>query len=314
MSGIARVVGIIIVIGIFAVGCSTDNNPTSSTMADNTTLNRAPVDSGIAALGDYVWFDENMDGIQGDPLTEPGIEGAKVYLLTCAGDVLDSTVTDEEGFYCFQDLTFGDSALSYALQFVFPEDDEFGPKTDEVTPYLPIWLGTAGGAESFEVTDDTTAYEVLCQNVYGKPNNGITKLYAQLLAAKLNIADGADPADIQATVDAADAFLADYSWEDWNGLDKDLKDSVNTWKDLLDDYNNGIIGPGHCQNEWFFSEPDQGGDDALDSDADPATGLTGCTSFVDPIFDDTWDAGMYLVIDEGCTHSKGYWKNHIFVD
>ncbi|MCM2272767.1 MAG: DNRLRE domain-containing protein [candidate division Zixibacteria bacterium] len=125
----------------------------------------------------------------------------------------------------------------------------FGPQADEVTQYLPIWLGTAAGAKSRLVNTAQLAVDYLSQNVYGTPKNGITKLYAQLLGAKLSIADGADATDIAATIAAADAFLAANDYSDWNGLSKAQKALVLSWHDTLDAYNNGMIGPGHCFGE-----------------------------------------------------------------
>jgi hypothetical protein len=122
-----------------------------------------------------------------------------------------------------------------------------GRQPDEVTPLLPIWLGDAGGANSLLVDDAATAVAVLSQKSFGSPSNGITKLYAQLLAAKLNIAAGALADDASNTIAAADAFLSDHTWSDWNSLDQAAKSSVLDWKDLLDGYNNGEVGPGACR-------------------------------------------------------------------
>ncbi len=92
----------------------------------------------------------------------------------------------------------------------------------------------------------TIAYNVLRQRVYGSPSNGITKLYAQLLGAKLSIADGAGDGAVAMAIAAADAFLASHDWTDWNGLSTAQKDMVMAWHGMFDDYNNGEIGPGHC--------------------------------------------------------------------
>lgn len=122
----------------------------------------------------------------------------------------------------------------------------FGPQDNVVSPLLPLWLGTAGGTKSIEVSDSTIARDILTQHVYGEPSNGITKLYAQMLGAKLNFANGADDGAVAAAVAAADAFLANHDWNNWDGLDKATQKQVNGWKSIFDDYNNGIIGPGHC--------------------------------------------------------------------
>jgi hypothetical protein len=125
----------------------------------------------------------------------------------------------------------------------------FGPQEDVVTPLLPLWLGTPNGDESVLVDSARVAYDILTQHVYGEPSNGVTKLYAQLLAAKLNIAAGADGEDVEDVIADADEFLAEFSWEDWGDLTREQRQMVLNWKDTLDAYNNGFIGPGHCGEE-----------------------------------------------------------------
>lgn len=132
----------------------------------------------------------------------------------------------------------------------------FGPQDDMVTALLPIWLGDDDGDESLAVTDAATAVAVLEMRTYGRPNNGITKLYAQLLAAKLNVAAGADGSAVADVVDAADDFLAAHDWSAWSGLSRDDQHMVLDWMSMLDDYNNGYVGPGHCD--------DGDGDHAMD--------------------------------------------------
>lgn len=125
----------------------------------------------------------------------------------------------------------------------------FGPQADMVTPLLPQWLGTAGGSKSIQVTSAAQAVQFLSfrgsNNVFNA-SNGINKLYAQLLGAKLNIANGADGSVVSAIIAAADAFLANHNSTDWNSLSKAQRNLVLLWASALDDYNNGLIGPGHC--------------------------------------------------------------------
>jgi hypothetical protein len=120
-----------------------------------------------------------------------------------------------------------------------------GNQDDEVTPLLPIWLGDAGGAESVQVTTNVMAHQILDRRFCSSRNNGVGKLYAQLLAAKLNFASGASPDAVTDVVFDADAWLADHGCGDWGD---DVSDMVLGWKDTLDDYNNGRIGPGHCDD------------------------------------------------------------------
>jgi hypothetical protein len=53
-------------------------------------------------IGNYVWMDINLDGIQ-DP-TEPALSNVPVS-LTCSGEVIGETKTDDQGHYYFGGLT-----------------------------------------------------------------------------------------------------------------------------------------------------------------------------------------------------------------
>tara|TARA_Y100001933_G_C19015145_1_gene571172 strand:+ start:9212 stop:20929 length:11718 start_codon:yes stop_codon:yes gene_type:complete len=66
------------------------------------------------SIGDRVWQDSNANGIQ--DAGEPGIAGVTVNLLDDQGDVLDSTQTDSDGGYVFNDLPDG----SYSVDFDLP--------------------------------------------------------------------------------------------------------------------------------------------------------------------------------------------------
>ena len=125
----------------------------------------------------------------------------------------------------------------------------FGPQDDVLSMHLPIYLGDMGGSKTLDVTTAAIAVDVLKMKTYGSNNNGITKLYAQLLAAKLNFASGASDGDVADYVTDADAFLADHDYMDWDGLSDDDKDMVMMWQGSFDDYNNGDIGPGHCADD-----------------------------------------------------------------
>lgn len=124
----------------------------------------------------------------------------------------------------------------------------FGPQDDVVTPLLPIWLGDPGGAKSYLVTTAGMAVDFLGQHYYCHPDNGITKLYAQLLGAKLNIANGAGPNSVGNTISKADEFLADNNCDDWDGLSSSKQKCILRWHKKLDEYNNGLVGPGHCDS------------------------------------------------------------------
>ncbi|HEX3037436.1 MAG TPA: hypothetical protein VHO94_00395 [Oscillospiraceae bacterium] len=128
----------------------------------------------------------------------------------------------------------------------------FGPQPDVVTPLLPVLLGTSGGA--LTVTVDSTAKAVSILNFGGSNGvidaaNGINRLYAQLLAAKLNIKSGADSSAIGSTIASADAFLATHNSLSWATLSRANRNLVNSLQATLESYNTGVIGPGHCSEQ-----------------------------------------------------------------
>jgi uncharacterized repeat protein (TIGR01451 family) len=58
---------------------------------------------GFAGIGDYVWWDQNHDGLQTPG--EPGFAGVTVNLLDASGGLLATTTTDATGLYRFDHLT-----------------------------------------------------------------------------------------------------------------------------------------------------------------------------------------------------------------
>jgi hypothetical protein len=57
----------------------------------------------------------------------------------------------------------------------------------------------------------------------------------QLITAELNVGGGAAPATIAATIAAANA-----------GYTSATKSQLSNWTNTLDDFNNGKLGPNHC--------------------------------------------------------------------
>jgi hypothetical protein len=107
------------------------------------------VDAGIystrAALGDYVWFDANSDGIQ--DATEKGIAGITVTLYDAANVAVTSAVTDQNGRYFFSNLnpgtyTVGFSTIPTKLAFTLTDvvaagdaaDSDVDPATGKTGP------------------------------------------------------------------------------------------------------------------------------------------------------------------------------------
>jgi hypothetical protein len=86
------------------------------------------------------------------------------------------------------------------------------------------------------------------QAIFDTPaqGNGLISLAHQLIAAKLNIANGADGSSVAATIASADAMIGGLIVPPV-GAGSLATSTVSSLKTTLDNYNNGLIGPGHCQ-------------------------------------------------------------------
>ena len=86
------------------------------------------------------------------------------------------------------------------------------------------------------------------QAIFDTPaqGNGLIALAHQLIAAKLNIANGADGSSVAAAITAADALIGGLVVPPV-GAGSLPPSTISSLTTTLDNYNNGLIGPGHCQ-------------------------------------------------------------------
>ena len=75
--------------------------------------------------------------------------------------------------------------------------------------------------------------------------NGLISLAHQLIGAKLNLANGANPTSIASTVAAADALIGGLVIPPV-GAGYLAPSATSAYTQSLDDFNNGLSGPGHC--------------------------------------------------------------------
>lgn len=87
-------------------------------------------------------------------------------------------------------------------------------------------------------------------DIFDQPvqGNGLVSLAHQLMAAKLNIASGADPSAIQADINAADAMIGGLVVPPIGSGDLEPSDT-SALNDSLTDFNEGTTGPGHCEDD-----------------------------------------------------------------
>ncbi len=110
-------------------------------------------------------------------------------------------------------------------------------------PYDATWaLVTPDGEDSPFFSSGQTWYQVLQTPSAG--GNAYYILARQYIAAVLNQLSGADTSAITTELALAAQLLADYT--PGSSITGALRDSFINTAGTLDDYNNGVIGPGHC--------------------------------------------------------------------
>lgn len=232
-------------------------------------------------IGDFVWSDLNRNGVQ-DP-GEPGVPGVTVRLLDCetGGTPLISTTTNADGRYYFYGAS---GSRIYQLEFVLPSGSSF------TTPLQ-------GGDPNLDSDADTTTGRGRCFNFPGGGDD---------YSWDAGLVSGPPPS----------AQIGDFVWLDANanGVQDSGEAGVSGVQVSLFQCGTGAsMGSTSTDGNgrYLFTVPsgdyylrfvpptgaslipqDIGGNDAVDSDANPATGLTACTHLDPGEQDLSWDAGI----------------------
>ncbi|MDP6525327.1 MAG: SdrD B-like domain-containing protein, partial [Kiritimatiellia bacterium] len=237
----------------------------------------------LGELGDYVWNDVDIDGIQDGG--ENGIQGVLVQLLV--GNVLlEETTTDSTGFYEFTGLL----PANYTVKIA---DTNFvsGGTLEDWSASPP----DQGGDDAVDSDGDVTTHDETVVLGSGEINHTIDFGYY------------------------LPASIGDYVWLDIDkdGIQDGTEGGINNVTVELYDSGNSLVGstttagggaylfsglaPGDYyvkfylpNTNYIFSTQDQGGDDEKDSDADTTTGKTVSTTLSPGENDLSWDAGMYI--------------------
>jgi hypothetical protein len=119
---------------------------------------------------------------------------------------------------------------------------EYGP-----APYDDTWAILPDAADTPFFLSGQSYYEVLWTAPQGNAYYILAHAY---IAAELNFLNGADPSAAQAAFDEATVLFNTYTPDEVAALKgktgKDLRAKFIDLAEILDDYNNGLIGPGHC--------------------------------------------------------------------
>jgi hypothetical protein len=112
-------------------------------------------------------------------------------------------------------------------------------------PYDSVWALV--GEDSTFFLSNKTYYEVCWTPPSG--GNAYYMLAHFYIASKLNFASGADPSEVQEAFDDATELFEMYTPEYINGLkgNNPIRQQFISLKNILGQYNDGEIGPGHCE-------------------------------------------------------------------
>lgn len=129
-------------------------------------------DAGVhlkhVSVGDYVWFDSNRDGVQGDSALEPGIEGVRLELVgpdgnpvvDVFGEPVGPTFTNADGKYTFENLpVLLDENEVYTVKIITDPiitNADGDTVTNPIADLLPTREGGIPGEPADRATDSST--------------------------------------------------------------------------------------------------------------------------------------------------------------
>ncbi len=243
------------------------------------TLDMGIVSAGNVSVGDYVWYDDNGNGLQ--DAGEGGVPGIGVALHSaadtdCADTPLVVTTTGGDGSYLFSGLPSGSYFVCFDLSTIpggfevtsqnVGGDDTIDSDADPTTGATAVTgIIPANGADltlDMGIRQDPGLVSVGDRVWYDNNRNGVQdpgEMGVPGVAVDLHPATNTDCADTPADTTATDA-QGNYLF---GGL---------TPGDYFVCFGLTTIPTG-----YVVTLPDQGGDDGADSDADPTTGQTPAT-------------------------------------
>ncbi len=246
-------------------------------------------DMGIyipASLGNYVWEDYNINGIQ--EAGENSVSGIDVYLYYASdtNTYLSSTTTDSNGIYSFTGLrpdsyVVGFDAQDYLVTLLNLGGDDTADSDITSTQnsdgyYLSSAETLVSGENNETIDGGLYEYASLGNRVwYDNNRNGIQ--------------DGAEHGVANVEVYLLDngGIIRDTNTTDSNGLYMFSDIMPGTYSV---EFNLSTLPASY----YVVSQQDQGGDDTADSDADTVSGKTASVTLYSGDVNTTFDMGVYV--------------------
>lgn len=251
-------------------GGATGNGGTNYTGSWTSNLNVTPCQ--VYQIGDFVWHDANGDGLQS--AGETGIASVQVNLFSAAGVMLDSTSSLASGAYGFLAVPG-----SYYLEFVAPTGYAFTLPNQGANPALDSDADPSSG-QTVVFTLGATHNLTLDAGLYRTASLGDRLWYdrnhnGQQDSGELGIGD------VGVYLYDAQQSLVDVQITDADGLYAFSGLPAGVYVIQFEE-----------PDGYAFTKLRQGGNAAVDSDADPNTGETPPITLTTGADDMSWDAGL----------------------
>ncbi|MBK9012857.1 MAG: T9SS type A sorting domain-containing protein [Saprospiraceae bacterium] len=270
-------------------GLSAGTYSVTTTDANGCTVSATATLVNPSKVGNFVWHDLNHDGIQDSG--EPGIDSVKLHLIgatTTGVQIHFTTYSDTTGFYAFDGLAAG----TYQVKADLPTIHVFSPAN----------IGSDLTDSDINPVDSSTAiFSLAIGNYESRWDVGLIEL-----DEKINIGDFVwQDADHDGIQDTQEQGIANYTVRLYSMPTNTLvatKTTNSIGKYLFTDVLPGLyqveFAVANLPNGHVYSPANQGTNDNIDSDPDPATGRT-ATFQVFPFTVDnlTLDAGVFKECD-----------------
>ena len=251
-----------------------------SCSSNNLTITPPPA-CPYSEVGDYVWYDVDNDGVQ-DATETNGVEGVTVVLYNSGGPVATNT-TDATGHYLFTDLPADDYYVVFDPA-TLPAGTSFSPQDqggdDALDSDADPVTGTSGGTGPLAPggTDYTLDAGVYIPAAVGD--------YVWIDTD----GDGIQDAGESTGVPGVTVVLYDSNGPVATNVTD--ADGLYLFTNLPPETYHVVFDPNTLPAGYVFTAPNQGGDDAVDSDADTGTGQTPALSVPGGTTNLTFDAGI----------------------
>jgi len=228
-------------------------NRAAATYADKSVTAVAPINWANATMTETdtcADVDDTLAGVLGEVCAGTETSFTFEYPLTvgpyavCGDYTVDNTATVTEGDS--GDTDTADETVAINIPCAggcsltpgyWKTHSEFGP-----APYDDTWAQLPNGASTTFYLSGKSYYQVLWTPPQG--GNAYYILAHAFIATKLNKLNGADTSSVATTLASAEAFFNTYTPS--SSLTRAQRLAALTLATVLDQYNNGLIGPGHC--------------------------------------------------------------------